>query len=159
MNQVELRFIFDGPKEAAKFLEGFNSDGEDWPSGTVTHARKPHEDEPPWDEPESDAKASADPWADDATTSKPSKPQRSSETHTHPDAGKLFPASGTYPKAVPSDSTRSWDFGVAGAPDCDCGYPAALVTGHKGNKKWQAYWCPIGFTKDWKNKCGFSEFA
>ena len=152
--QVNLTLSFANAGEAADFLAKYN--GEDWPSVTAT--TDTHE-RPPWDEPESDAKASADPWADESTDSKPATSQRSSESRTHPDAGKLFPASGTYPKAVPSDSTRSWDFGVAGAPDCDCGYPAALVTGHKGNKKWQAYWCPIGFTKEWKNKCGFSEFA
>jgi hypothetical protein len=147
--QVSLTFNFDNAAEAADFLAQANG------------AEPARDERPPWEDDDtvSGSTASADPWADEATDTKPATSQRSSQSHTHPDAGKLFPASGTYPKAVPNDASRSWQFGVDGAPDCDCGYPAALVTGRKGKREWSAYWCPIGFTKDWKNKCGFSEFA
>lgn len=160
MNQVELKFIFDGPKDAAKFLEGFNSDGEDWPSANAGNRTDTH-DQPPWNDaqPESDSKASADPWADDDAGSKPATSQRSSQARTDPAIGVLFPAGGGYDRDTPNGK-RHWDFGLPDAPECDCGYPAAMVTGYKGDKKWQAYWCPVGFNKEkWRDKCKFSEFA
>ena len=157
--QINLGFSFDSPAEAAAFLETLN--GTEWPTASAGRPARPTDERPPWEEDEADAAqserkaATADPWAEDATPAKPAK----AASGVHPDAGKLFPANGRYEKATPADASRAWTFGVDGAPECDCGYPAALVSGKKCTKKWEAYWCPIGFTKDWKNKCGFSEFA
>jgi hypothetical protein len=154
---INLSFTFDNAGDAADFLAKLN--GEDWPSATPKLDRTVSESAP-WDDDEpataqTDSKDSADPWADDA---KPAKPARAKANAQHDAAGVLFPASGEYTKDSPGGQ-RTWEFGVDGAPDCDCGYPAARVTGKKGNREWSAFWCPIGFTKNWKDKCKFSEFA
>ena len=153
---VTLSFVFDNNGDAADFLAKLN--GEDWPSANA--GRQTEDERPPWDdEPESDSKASADPWADDDSGSKPASSQGRSQKRTDPAIGVLFPATGEYDRETPN-GTRHWVFGLDDAPDCDCGYPAAQVSGYKGKKKWTAYWCPVGFNKDkYRDKCKFSEFA
>lgn len=156
MDAIELTFHFDNPASAADFLAKLN--GYEVPS----NAAEP--DSPPWEDDEIDAaeserKASADPWAEDAKATKAAKPQASPKVDSA--VGVLFPASGTYERETPNGN-RTWEFGKPGAPECDCGYPAALVTGRKAGAKrdWHAYWCPVGFNKEkYRDKCGFSEFA
>lgn len=157
--EIELTFRFPDNGSAAAFLERINDS--DWPSEVrashPTASRPATADErAPWeeDEPEGDSGGSSDPWAEDAT------PARTKTASVHPDAGKLFPASGEYDKDTPNGN-RHWEFGVTGAPECDCGYPAARVTGRKAGAKrdWQAYWCPIKFTKNYRDACKFSEFV
>lgn len=157
MADVTLSFQFPNYGEAADFLAKLT--GENWPTPTATANAKPATDEVPWredDEPaQTKPKASADPWAEDA---KPATRPAAKANAQHAAAGTLFPASGVYVKETPNGD-RTWTFGVDGAPDCDCGYPAAQVSGKKGTKTWTAYWCPIGFTKNYRDKCKFSEFA
>lgn len=170
--EIELTFRFPDNGSAAAFLERINDS--DWPSevkasrptgsgasanrtgGAAGGSASVSAERAPWeeDEPESDSGGSSDPWAEDAT------PARTKTASVHPDAGKLFPASGEYDKDTPNGN-RHWEFGVTGAPECDCGYPAARVTGRKAGAKrdWQAYWCPIKFTKNYRDACKFSEFV
>lgn len=160
---ISLTFKFDDPASAADFLAKVNK-----AEGTPPWYDSPEEKEAakasasPWDDdesngkPESASKPSADPWADDAA---PAKPATAKANAQHDAAGVLFPGPGkTYLKDSPTGE-RKWEFCLPGAPDCDCGYPAAKVTGTKGKREWSAYWCPIGYTKNWKDKCKFSEFA
>jgi hypothetical protein len=156
---VTISFNFPDYTEAADFLARLN--GEDWPATVAAsdHPSRPtasaDDDTPPWETPESDAKASADPWADEPT---PAKPDTSAADSA---IGVLFPAKGTYQRETPNGN-RTWQFGVPDAPTCDCGYPSALVSGRKAGAKkdWHAYWCPVGFNKEkYRDKCTFSEFA
>lgn len=156
---VNISFDPSNPADrayVADILERLGTDrasapsGDDWPSA-------PAEETAPWDEPQSDSKtASADPWAEEAT---PAATPADSATEP-PGRGTLFPATGTYTKDSPGGK-RTWEFGIASAPKCDCGYHAAKVTGRKEGAKrdWSAFWCPVKFGKNWKDACKFSEFA
>lgn len=151
---VDLSFHFDSYGEAADFLATVN--GEDWPTATPKLDRTVAE-RPPWEDDGAETvsnTSAADPWAEDAKpASKPAKPASKPVG-----AGTLFPASGEYVKDSPGGE-RTWEFGLSEAPECDCGYDAAKVTGKKGKREWSAWWCPVGFGKQWKDKCKFSEFV
>jgi hypothetical protein len=147
--------------ELANFLELAN--GNNWPDASRAsggNSSKTGRNADSWDPTDGSQLASetaeADPWASQASTStKQAKKQIQSDA-----AGKLFPASGEYTKNTPNGD-RTWTFGVEGAPECDCGYPAAQVSGvsEKTGKDWTAFWCPLGFSTHYKDKCKFSEFA
>jgi|ERR1700744_2748530 len=161
---VNISFDPSNPADrayVADILERLGTDrasqpsGDDWPSTPA----EPVEETAPWDEPasESRSKASADPWADDAT---PSTPKAATASTEPPGRGTLFPNTGEYDKDTPNGN-RHWNFGVMDAPNCDCGYRAAKVTGRKAGAKrdWNAYWCPVKFGKNFRDACKFSEFA
>lgn len=153
---VDLSFHFDNPADAADFLASLNGAG-GWPDSNAGTAKA---ERPPWEDDEADAAqseskaAAADPWAEDAKPA--SKPAAAKSKPVG--AGTLFPASGEYVKDSPGGE-RTWEFGLSEAPECDCGYDAAKVTGKKGKREWSAWWCPVGFGKQWKDKCKFSEFV
>lgn len=63
-----------------------------------------------------------------------------------------FPDSGTHTDGV----GKEWTFGLDDAPECDCRLVAAEVT--KPRAKWRAWACPVGFTKNYKNKCDYWEY-
>lgn len=159
---IDLTFRFDNPSQAADFLAKMN--GDDWPSGTVgaqsSHtARKTAEStssgfETPYEDAQPDSASepdTSDPWASQA---KPAK----AAAKPAADTSKLFPASGEYVKDSPNGD-RTWTFGLAHAPDCDCGYTAAKFSGVSNGKPWAFYKCPVGFGNNWKDKCDFSENA
>jgi hypothetical protein len=53
---------------------------------------------------------------------------------------------------------KTWTFGLADAPECEHGEPAAEVIGvGSNNREYTAWACPHGF-KDWRNKCDLFDF-
>jgi hypothetical protein len=52
-----------------------------------------------------------------------------------------------------------WATGVPGAPDCNCGQPAArLKTKSKAGKLYSVWRCAKAAGDEWPSKCSFSEF-
>jgi len=152
--EVELTFRFASAADAADFLETANTTPARTSAHTVRKTAEASADEPPWND--AGPSDESDPWADQR---KPAQ-TRSAPARSKP-ASALFPADGEYVVDTPNGK-RTWTFGVAGAPECDCGHPAAMVTGRKAGAKrdWNAYWCPLGFDKStYKDKCSFSEFV
>jgi hypothetical protein len=76
-------------------------------------------------------------------------------------SGRSAPAADIPTEGEHTDSNgKTWFFGDANAPDCDHRMPAAYVTGEKRNgDEWHAWACPIGFGKNWKDKCDLWEFT
>lgn len=155
---VNISFSFDHPGDAAAFLANLNDDRPN--AGTVERSqikeiKSTTAVEPPWEDAQPDSASepdTSDPWASNA------KPA-AAKAQPAADTSKLFPANGAYEKESPNGN-RTWTFGVAGAPDCDCGYPAAKVTGKGSNGKTFNRWsCPVAFGPSWKDKCDFSEFG
>lgn len=66
--------------------------------------------------------------------------------------GSDVPESGQHEDRV----GKLWEFGLSDAPECDHGMPAAEVT--KPGARWRAWACPLGFGKDYKNKCDLWEY-
>lgn len=154
--------------DAIAILESVRDGG--WPGES---AGKPKSDEKaPWEDDEKPARSSQraakdddeDPWASSSSSRSKSSSSRSSRSSASTEAGKDFPAEGEYERQAKS-GLQVWTFGTRKAPECDCGHPAAQVEGYKGKDSargkpsWTAFWCPVGFGKNWKNKCDFSEFA
>jgi hypothetical protein len=167
---ISLTFNFDDPAAAAAFLARFN--GADTAANETPWYDSPEERDAatsertasasPWDddaaETQTASKGSADPWADDESTTTAKPDQKPSKRDGE---GVLYPPAGSvYDKDTPNGN-RHWEFGLSGAPDCDCGYPAAKVTGRKvgAKKDWSAWWCPVKYTKNYRDACKFSEFV
>jgi hypothetical protein len=154
---INITFAFDNADEAIDFLA--QTSGGYVPESTA-HSHNPPASqderraaahEPPWND--AGPSSEADPWADEATASKPARAAR-------PNTVELFPSSGAHTVETPQGD-RTWEFGKQGAPECDCGYAAANVSGKGSNgKTFHAWRCPVGFSKDhYKDKCSFSEFT
>lgn len=155
---IEITFAFDNADAAIDFLA--KTSGEYVPESTSYSHNPPasrgerqaaSRNETPWNDagPETSASAEADPWADETTASKPAK-------HEHKSADGRFPQSGEHTKKTPNGD-RTWTFGLAHAPTCDCGYTAAKFRGVTNTKPWAFWKCPLGFGDGWRDKCSFSE--
>ena len=97
---------------------------------------------------------SADPWGDSDTNTSGRQENRP-EGRPEPSRGNSGrSASGV----VKDDKGRQWTFGAPGAPQCQCGEPAAQVKGFTNGKPWTQWRCAKSYD-DWRNKCDFSQFA
>jgi len=179
---MQISFTFDNPADAARVLE-FLNDG-DWPSadagrptrsganasrgrGAGGGSASVSADEPaPWedDEPRGSQRSAAayedDPWADDpAPASKPSR------ARSGPSKAKSADAELRTKDVNAPGGFQRWELGYADAPECECGDPAAKVSGWKGKDSdrgkpsWVAWRCAKGAGKNWKDKCDFFEGA
>ena len=55
---------------------------------------------------------------------------------------------------------QTWTLNPPGGPMCDCGEPAALVTGPRAKRDtFSAYRCAKGVRDDWRNKCSFNQWV
>lgn len=95
-----------------------------------------------------------DPWGDGDTTTTGNQTSASA-SRSEPSSGNSGrPASGV----VTDDRGKQWSFNTAGSPACQCGNPAALVSGKTNGKPWSQYRCAKAFD-DWRNKCDFAQWV
>lgn len=55
---------------------------------------------------------------------------------------------------------QTWVLGSPSAPACECGLPAAAISGWTNGKQWKRWGCAKGASQDtWRSKCTFSQWA
>lgn len=94
-----------------------------------------------------------DPWS----TSDPGT-RNASTGNSGPPRGSSAP-SGVFQVNTPK-GVQTWTLGLANAPVCLCGQPAAHIQGSTNGRAWARYGCAKGKDKDtYRSKCDFSQWA
>jgi hypothetical protein len=95
----------------------------------------------------------ADPWGDGDTGTNGNDESAPASRSEPRGANAGRPASGT----ATDERGKQWKFNAAGSPSCQCGNPAALVSGKTNGKTWSQWRCAKAYD-DWRNKCDFAQW-